>query len=70
MIAAYNKKSPGWGILPGRVRWEYGISGHVTLRTGVNGPFRYSSDLQYGDTIFVHTDENIYEYIVREQNGS
>ena len=43
------------------------LAGHVTLRTGVNGPFRYISDLRYGDIVFVHTDENIYEYQVRDQ---
>jgi LPXTG-site transpeptidase (sortase) family protein len=44
------------------------LAGHVTLRTGVNGPFRYISDLQNGDSIFIHTDEKIYEYKVREQD--
>jgi len=44
------------------------LAGHVTLRTGVNGPFRYISDLRYGDTIFVHTEDNIYEYLVRDQS--
>lgn len=43
------------------------LAGHVTLRDGGNGPFRYIYDLRYGDTVFVYTERNIYEYKVRDQ---
>lgn len=43
------------------------LAGHVTLRDGTNGPFRYLADLRYGDAIFVYTENNIYEYMVNEQ---
>jgi LPXTG-site transpeptidase (sortase) family protein len=43
------------------------LAGHVTLRDGSNGPFRYLADLRYGDAIFVYTEKNIYEYMVSEQ---
>ena len=43
------------------------LAGHVTLRDGGNGPFRYLADLRYGDAIFVYTEDNIYEYMVNEQ---
>ena len=45
-----------------------GLAGHVTLIDGSNGPFRYLSDLRFGDTVTIYTQENIYTYIVREQN--
>jgi LPXTG-site transpeptidase (sortase) family protein len=42
------------------------LAGHVTLRNGGYGPFRYLEDLQMGDQIVVHTQEKIYTYGVRE----
>ncbi len=43
------------------------LAGHVTLRDGSNGPFRYLFDLQSGDAVFVYTDRNRYEYQVRDK---
>ncbi len=43
------------------------LAGHVTLRNGANGPFRYISDLRYGDVVWVYTEQNQYEYVVEEQ---
>jgi LPXTG-site transpeptidase (sortase) family protein len=43
------------------------LAGHVTLRDGSNGPFRYLFDLRYGDAVFLYTEQNIYEYKVRDQ---
>jgi LPXTG-site transpeptidase (sortase) family protein len=42
------------------------LAAHVTLRTGRDGPFRYLSDLRYGDAVFVETDQKSYEYMVRD----
>ena len=41
------------------------LAGHVTLRTGENGPFRFLESLQQGDWIIVYTAENAYTYSVR-----
>jgi LPXTG-site transpeptidase (sortase) family protein len=43
------------------------LAGHVTLRDGSNGPFRYIYDLGYGDAVFVYTEQFIYEYKVSNQ---
>jgi len=43
------------------------LAGHVTLRDGSNGPFRYLADLRYGDAVFIYTEKNIYEYMISEQ---
>jgi LPXTG-site transpeptidase (sortase) family protein len=43
------------------------LAGHVTLRDGSNGPFRFLFDLQAGDAVFIYTDHNIYEYEVRDK---
>ncbi len=43
-----------------------GLAGHVTLRNGGEGPFRYLSELQAGDRVYIYTEENIYTYTVRE----
>jgi len=43
------------------------LAGHVTLRDGSDGPFRYLKDLMYGDLVKVYTEENVYTYQVREQ---
>jgi LPXTG-site transpeptidase (sortase) family protein len=43
------------------------LAGHVSLRTGDDGPFRNLSNLTPGDTITIYTHENEYTYRVREQ---
>lgn len=43
------------------------LAGHVTLRTGADGPFRYLSDLRFGDLVYVYTEASRYEYQVKEQ---
>jgi LPXTG-site transpeptidase (sortase) family protein len=42
-----------------------GLAGHVTLRNGAEGPFRYLGDLQAGERVYVYTEKNIYAYRVR-----
>jgi LPXTG-site transpeptidase (sortase) family protein len=42
------------------------MAGHVTLRTGADGPFRYLDELKTGDQIFIYTDENMYTYQVQD----
>ncbi len=42
------------------------LAGHVTLRTGADGPFRYLDELKAGDQVFVYTDENMYTYRVQD----
>jgi LPXTG-site transpeptidase (sortase) family protein len=44
-----------------------GLAGHVTLRTGEEGPFRYLDDLQQDDIIMLYTENNLYTYKVREK---
>jgi LPXTG-site transpeptidase (sortase) family protein len=43
------------------------LAGHVTLRNGGNGPFRYLEDMLPGDLITLMTEKNIYSYQVSEQ---
>ncbi|MGB5846372.1 MAG: sortase, partial [Anaerolineales bacterium] len=43
------------------------FAGHVTVRNGSNGPFRYLSKLNPGDQVILQDDNFIYTYIVREQ---
>lgn len=43
------------------------LAGHVTIRDGSNGPFRYLEDVNPGDEVILYTEENIYTYQVREQ---
>ena len=43
------------------------IAGHVTVRNGSNGPFRYLWKLNPGDKIILHDDQFVYTYIVRDQ---
>ncbi|MCJ7537520.1 MAG: sortase [Anaerolineales bacterium] len=43
------------------------LAGHVTVRNGSNGPFRYLSKLNPGDQVILQDDNFIYTYIVREQ---
>jgi LPXTG-site transpeptidase (sortase) family protein len=42
------------------------LAGHVTLRTGADGPFRYLDELKADDLVYVYTDENMYTYRVRD----
>ena len=44
-----------------------GLAGHVDLADGSDGPFRFLFDLQPGDEVILHTEQNIYTYLVREQ---
>jgi sortase A len=43
------------------------LAGHVTLRTGANGPFRYLDELAPGTLLQLYTEKNKYTYKVREQ---
>ena len=43
------------------------IAGHVTVRNGSNGPFRYLWKLNPGEKIILHDDQFVYTYIVRDQ---
>jgi LPXTG-site transpeptidase (sortase) family protein len=43
------------------------LAGHVSLRTGDDGPFRHLDKLQTGDAVVVYTEENQYIYRVRER---
>lgn len=43
------------------------LAGHVTLRNGADGPFRYLENLQPNDRITVYTEKNIYHYRVRSK---
>jgi sortase A len=43
-----------------------GLAGHVTLRNGADGPFRYLENLKAGDEITLFTEKNIYRYRVTE----
>ena len=45
------------------------LAGHVTLRSGGDGPFRNLADLMVGDEVMVYTDLNIYTYRVREKQA-
>lgn len=43
------------------------LAGHVTLRSGENGPFRYLDELRPEDLVRVYTEHNVYTYKVREK---
>jgi LPXTG-site transpeptidase (sortase) family protein len=43
------------------------LAGHITLRDGGNGPFRYLEELVAGDEVTLFTEQNIYKYRVRER---
>ncbi len=43
------------------------FAGHITVRNGSNGPFRYLWKLKPGEKIILHDDQFVYTYIVREQ---
>jgi len=42
------------------------LAGHVTVRDGTHGPFRYLSRLKPGAKVVVYTEKYIYTYRVRE----
>lgn len=42
------------------------LAGHVTLRDGSNGPFRYLAALKPGESVLVHAEDKIYTFTVRE----
>ena len=43
------------------------FAGHITVRNGSNGPFRYLWKINPGEKIILHDDQFAYTYIVREQ---
>ncbi len=43
-----------------------GLAGHVDLANGDSGPFWNLGDLKAGDSVTVHTEQNLYTYLVRE----
>ncbi len=43
------------------------FAGHVTVRNGSHGPFRYLWKLNPGEKIILYDDYMIYTYVVREQ---
>ena len=43
------------------------MAGHVTVRDGSHGPFRYLWRLNPGDSVILQDNKYIYTYIVREQ---
>jgi len=43
------------------------LAGHVSLWDGSDGPFRHLDKLLPEDEVVVHTEENIYTYLVREK---
>ncbi len=43
------------------------FAGHITVRNGSNGPFRYLWKINPGEKIILHDDQYAYTYIVREQ---
>ena len=55
--------STSWPGLGGNT----GLSGHVTLEDGSNGPFKYLSKLTAGDQVVLYTEYNKYIYSVRDK---
>ncbi len=43
------------------------LAGHVSLRSGEDGPFRYLEQLTTDDPVKVYTEENIYTYRVSDK---
>jgi LPXTG-site transpeptidase (sortase) family protein len=43
------------------------FAGHVTVRNGSHGPFRYLWKINPGEEIILYDDNLIYTYVVREQ---
>lgn len=42
------------------------LAGHITARDIGNGPFRYLNGLAAGESVYLFTENNLYEYRVRE----
>ena len=42
-----------------------GLAGHITLRDGSNGPFRFLGDVQAGELVYLYTESNVYTYQIR-----
>ncbi|PWH18463.1 MAG: hypothetical protein DDG59_05855 [Anaerolineae bacterium] len=42
------------------------LAGHVTLRNGADGPFRYLETLRQGDIVQLYTEKGVYFYRVQE----
>lgn len=56
------------GSLPGKTSpHNLVVAGHVTLRNGSHGPFRYLHWLKAGDLLLAETGQTIQTYRVREQ---
>jgi LPXTG-site transpeptidase (sortase) family protein len=54
--------------IPGRTTENNVIlAGHITVRNGSHGPFRYLWKLSPGDKIILHDEQLTYTYIVRDQ---
>lgn len=45
------------------------LAGHVTLRTGEDGPFRHLDELQPNDEVTLYTEQAMYTYKVREKRN-
>jgi LPXTG-site transpeptidase (sortase) family protein len=45
------------------------LAGHVTLRTGEDGPFRHLDQLQPNDEVTLFTEQAIYTYKVRDKQS-
>ena len=43
------------------------LAGHVTVRNGSHGPFRYLWKLNPGDQVIIQDEKFVYTYIVRDQ---
>jgi LPXTG-site transpeptidase (sortase) family protein len=43
------------------------FAGHVTVRNGSHGPFRYLFRMIPGDQVILHDDKYVYTFIVRDQ---
>ena len=43
------------------------FAGHVTVRNGSHGPFRYLFRLAPGDVVILEDEDYVYTYVVREQ---
>ncbi|HNT23241.1 MAG TPA: sortase [Anaerolineales bacterium] len=44
-----------------------GLAGHVTIRGGGDGPFRYLEELPPGEFVILYTEQNMYTYQVRDK---
>jgi LPXTG-site transpeptidase (sortase) family protein len=44
-----------------------GVSAHLTLDDGTDGPFRHLEDLKDGEIVKLYTEQNVYTYKVHDQ---